>query len=438
MRVTYYGQACTLIEAAGRKILSDPWLTEGANFGTWFHTHLLEDAGITPETFPGKDADYLFLSHEHQDHMDPATLKTLRRDLPVLICRFPTPRFRRYVASMGFTDIRELESGRPLDLGDSLRVTLYGSAEYTNDSAMLVEAEGVRVFNETDCKLGYDDLRRIGERGVDLGFYMFSGANWYPIKYDYPEPDMSRLVARRRQTLLKSLVQRVKVTRGKVAVPAAGPCTVLDPSLLSLNTPEHGIFIDPDLAVRSMASAGLPQGLYMAATDVWDSEKGYERHAPAAFHGDRLAYIRDASARMAPRIAARLAAEEPAGADLPQRLVDYFQSRVAALSTDMRRRIGARLSIETTGPRSGAWTVDFHAADSSYVSEGTAANWSYRLRVPDRLLYPYLTGRETWLEDLLLSLRVDMARRPDVYNEPLYLFLYDPDPERLDAWYAIH
>ena len=68
MRVTYYGQACTLIEAGGRKILTDPWLTEGAYQGTWFHTHLLADAGVRPETFP-KDFDYLFLSHEHQDHL---------------------------------------------------------------------------------------------------------------------------------------------------------------------------------------------------------------------------------------------------------------------------------------------------------------------------------------------------------------------------------
>jgi hypothetical protein len=33
---------------------------------------------------------------------------------------------------------------------------------------------------------------------------------------------------------------------------------------------------------------------------------------------------------------------------------------------------------------------------------------------------------------------VELARRPDVYNEPLYHFLYDPDPERLNAWYATH
>src|SRR5262249_27987430 len=92
MRITYYGQACTLTEAGGLKILTDPWLTEGAYCGTWFHTHLLEDAGVTPESFP-KDVHYLFLSHEHQDHLDPAALKHFPKNIPVLICRFATPKF---------------------------------------------------------------------------------------------------------------------------------------------------------------------------------------------------------------------------------------------------------------------------------------------------------------------------------------------------------
>src|SRR5262249_5387333 len=157
---------------------------------------------------------------------DPATLRTLRKDLPVLICRFPTPRFRRYVESLGFTDVRELESGRPVSLGEPLAVTLFGSAEYTNDTAILVEADGVRVFNETDCKLSFEDLRRIGERGVDIGFYMFSGANWYPILYEYPAQEKARLVQRRRQMLLKSFLQRIKLTRARLAVPSAGPCMV--------------------------------------------------------------------------------------------------------------------------------------------------------------------------------------------------------------------
>ena len=65
------------------------------------------------------------------------------------------------------------------------------------------------------------------------------------------------LVQRRGRSLLRSLVQRVKLTRPRVAVPAAGPCTVLDPELLWLNSDDRGIFIDPEEAIAVLKSANL-------------------------------------------------------------------------------------------------------------------------------------------------------------------------------------
>ena len=259
MRVTYLGQACTLIEVAGKKILTDPWLTEGAYSGTWFHTHVLAEAGVTPESFP-KDIDYLFLSHEHEDHLDPESLRHFSADIPVLICKFATPKFRRYLDSLGLKKILEIPAGEKFDLGDGASATVLATAEYTNDAALLVEGEGFRVLNETDCKLGYADLQRIGQKGIDIGFYMFSGANWYPMMYDYPDQVQVELVRRRRQSLLRSLVQRVKLTRPRVVVPAAGPCTVLDPEQLWLNSEDRGIFIDPRGGSRGIEGGWSPNG----------------------------------------------------------------------------------------------------------------------------------------------------------------------------------
>jgi UDP-MurNAc hydroxylase len=438
MRVTYFGQACTLIEVAGTKILTDPWLTEGAYFGTWFHTHLLAEAGITPEAFP-KDVDYLFLSHEHQDHVDPAALRHFSHQIPVLICQFATAKFRRYVEGLGFQHIWEMPPGQRVALGHEVTVTVLGSAEYTNDAALLVEGEGCTLLNETDCKLSYPDLERLGQQGIDIGFYMFSGANWYPMMYDYPDEVQRALVSRRRQALLRSLVQRVKVTKPHVVVPAAGPCTILDPDLLWLNTEARGIFIDPEVAVAALIAAQLPtEPLCMAATDAWDSRSGLERWAPAAFRMPRPEYIRVASERMAAQIRRRRAAEPPAGSDLPQRLMEYFNTLVGAQTLLVRRRINAKLALVVTGRQGGSWTVDFKSSGPEYVSEGLASDWTYKMEVEDKLLYPFLTGHMPFFEDLLLSFRVRLARRPDAYNEALYHFLYDPDPERLHDWYATH
>lgn len=438
MRVTYYGQACTLTQAGPLKILTDPWLTEGAYHGTWFHTHILADAGVTPETFP-KDIDYIFLSHEHQDHFDVRALRQFPPSVPILICRFQSAKFREHLEGLGFNDVREVASGERIQLGSGVSVTIFCTVEYTNDSAILIEHDGVRLFNETDCKLGYEDLEKIGLMGIDLGFYMFSGANWYPIMYDYPAPVMEELIKRRRKALLQSFVRRVKLTKPRFAVPSAGPCTVLDQEMLWLNEAHRGIFIDPVLAINELRLANLPsQPLYMAATDVWDSRTGYEPRAPHSMRGPRNEYIRDAAERMAPAIAAARVVEPPAHPDFQKLLPAYFNDLVGAQSEMVRGRIHAKLALAITGPLGAEWTVDFSAPGPQFVREGILSDWTYKIDVEDKLISPFISGEEPFFEDLLLSLRFRCSRRPDEYNEPLYHFLYDASPERLHNWYAKH
>jgi hypothetical protein len=82
--------------------------------------------------------------------------------------------------------------------------------------------------------------------------------------------------------------------------------------------------------------------------------------------------------------------------------------------------------------------LDFTRRSAPFVEEGLAADWTYRIEAEDKLIYPFVSGAEPFLEDLFLSMRVNLARRPDVYNEPLYHFLYEPDPGKLQDWYAAH
>jgi UDP-MurNAc hydroxylase len=436
MRVTYYGQACTLVEAGGLKILTDPWLTEGAYQGTWFHTHVLADAGVTPQTFP-KDIDYLFLSHEHQDHLDVATLKHFPAQTPILICRFPSAKFRDYAKTLGFTNIREFASGDGIDLGNGVTATIFNTVEYTNDSAILIEHDGVRLFNETDCKLSYSDLQKIGTLGIDIGFYMFSGANWYPMMYDYPADTMVELIRRRRNSLLNSLVQRVKLTKPRVAVPAAGPCTVLDSEMLWMNQEDRGIFIDPVIAINALREANLrSEPLYMAVSDSWDSQQGFQPHAPASLRVPRAEYLAEAAERMAPVIATARKAEPPAHPNVNERLRKHFDSIVSAQSQFVRDRVNAKLAFVITGAHPGEWTVDFNSPGPEFVREGILSDWTYKIEVEDKLIYPFVSGEEPFFEDLMLSLRFRCARRPDQFNEPLYHFLYEANPERLHNWYA--
>jgi hypothetical protein len=174
----------------------------------------------------------------------------------------------------------------------------------------------------------------------------------------------------------------------------------------------------------------------MAASDVWDSDRGLEIHSPLAFRYPRRDYIRSAMERMAPQIRKWQAAEPPAGSNLPELLIEHFNHLIGCQTPPVRRRINAKLGLVVTGRQGGNWTLDFTSNGPNYVYEGLRPDWTYRMEVEDKLLFPFLTGQMQFFEDLLLSLRVHCARRPDEYNEALYHFLYEPDPEKLRDWYA--
>jgi hypothetical protein len=116
--------------------------------------------------------------------------------------------------------------------------------------------------------------------------------------------------------------------------------------------------------------------------------------------------------------------------------VKHFESLVASQTQGVRSRINAKLAFDISGPRGGQWTVDFTAPGPNFVRDGIPSDWTYRIDVEDKLISPFVCGEEPFFEDLLLSLRIRCARRPDEYNEPLYHFLYEPDPEKLHNWYA--
>ena len=55
MKITYYGHACFLIETQGKKLLFDPFISENP---------LAKKIDINKI-----EADYILLTHGHQDHV---------------------------------------------------------------------------------------------------------------------------------------------------------------------------------------------------------------------------------------------------------------------------------------------------------------------------------------------------------------------------------
>lgn len=75
MKVTYCGHACILVETMGKKLLFDPFIAPNPLFEAHHYPSLAADK---------IEADYIFLSHGHQDHTADAEEIARRTGAPII------------------------------------------------------------------------------------------------------------------------------------------------------------------------------------------------------------------------------------------------------------------------------------------------------------------------------------------------------------------
>ncbi len=173
MKVTFITNACCLYESQGFRLLADPWLSPSCFDGSWFHDPPLTKT--TPTSY--LDVDALYISHIHQDHCDPETLKHYRRDIPIITLRDKYSFCMKHLEKMGFTNVMGLEIEDGYHFAQRFNgpavMSVHMFAPFTThpfhasecelgnvvDSALLIKADGHSVLNCNDNTLTLEKAR---------------------------------------------------------------------------------------------------------------------------------------------------------------------------------------------------------------------------------------------------------------------------------------
>lgn len=440
--VTSLGHAGLRIDAAGLSVLCDPWLSPGGAFlGSWWqfpdNSHL-----ATREIL---DADWVVISHAHQDHFDSDLLARLPEHTRVVIPRYPSSSFRDAVRRTGVRHVVELASWHRLalnDRGDWLTV-IPEISPMCHDSGVLIMAAGRSILHSNDARLTLSQYRRaaIETTGqLDLMAVQMSGASWHPICYDYPPDVVERICAEKRIGKFKAVTRLVRQVRPRIVMPYAGPPCFLDPELAEHNQriPAPGIFPDQEQAatwlrehLRDTETVNMLPGDVLEVTEAGPVGVVNDPQWQGFSYTDAPDYLIDYRRRRAgevSRIYQRY--PPPNGADLETAFLRHFAA-MGGLSSYFLRRIDMRVRFEITGSCDGSWDVLFRP-DGVFVEGAGRTPPSYRFRLDGRWLHPVLAGHIGW-EDLLLSLRFRAARDPDVYNDYLVGLLKHADAAALQA-----
>lgn len=193
MKITHLNNSFIVIEGDGTKLVCDPW-TGISNYGTWHSIPIFSNDDIAK--FVG-DADYVYISHLHADHLDPETLGYCNLlNARFVINKNNKPTLRRRLEMLGATEVIECDPFTPTNLGGLKIATVPQMSQNTSgidcevdydlDSSILVTDGQSVFFNQVDNPLSVDDMRYIGDwtrdnfGEIDLAALTCGAASEYP------------------------------------------------------------------------------------------------------------------------------------------------------------------------------------------------------------------------------------------------------------------
>lgn len=399
MRFTVLGHGALVVEAAGKRLLADPWLAGSCYWRSWWH--------YPPNEVRADDLapDFVYLSHHHFDHFHYPSMRKLDRSATVLVPRFGVNVMPAEVRRLGFSQVREVDHGEIVQLAPGLRLA---SFQYGfDDSALLLESDGEVLADLNDCKVRGKALEEVlGAFGRPT--FLLKSHSWaqaYPVRYTSDDPADLRLVTR--ESYVADFVETVAEVRPRYAVPFASMVCFLHPETEDVN--DH--IVTPMEVAEGFAASPVEgsEVVVLAPGDSWSSDAGFARSGvdwyDPARRSTTLARLR---AKVEPVVARALEAE--AGRTVAwDDFRAYFLAFVRALPPGASRLLLPR-PVSFHVPSGGAtpyWTIDAgrrSVSRAAWPADDTASVIS----VPEGVLAPAIADRVVNLIHISFRLRVEL------------------------------
>jgi UDP-MurNAc hydroxylase len=424
------GHAGLYVQAGGTSVLCDPWFNP-AFFASWFP--FPDNDGIDRRAIGSPT--YLYVSHLHRDHFDPAYLaRHVDKDAVVLLPEFPLDELRREMERLGFTRFVQTANGEPVDL-DGIGVTIHAATTPADgplgDSALSIDDGEVRILDQNDCHL--PDPAAVGPH--DLHLLQFSGAIWYPMVYRYDAGTMQRLGREKRANQLRRATSYIQAIGARGVVPFAGPPAFLDDALFDLNDfggDPANIFLDQSEYIAYLAERGIDNTLLMGA----GSTAEVTRDRLTVTHPDgvetlerafveKKAYLEQYRERRRPEFEAVMAACPTDGPPIAPVLAAWWEPLLAR-APRMCAALGEPVVLDLGEERIVIDPV------AKQVRRWAGERWGHLFAMEARLVRSLIERRsEDWVNDLFLSCRFE-AERHGNYNGTVFQFFKCLSPERMD------
>jgi L-ascorbate metabolism protein UlaG (beta-lactamase superfamily) len=424
VRVEYIGHACLLLEAGGERIITDPWFTDPVMANSWYHVPAFSRGlGELPHL------DYIYISHEHADHLDIPALRQLDEDATIVIPAYGDGKMEATLAAAGLKQtVVTLADGEELVTPGGATLALYFADTGSKDSSLIVAHGDGCVYDHTDNWITPEKMARIGERwDVDIAFQCYAGVGSFPSYMLWPLDYRIAVGDSKKLQLFERMKKTAEALRPKALVPFGASFGYLRPETLWLN---KVCATSPTECREWLEEQGVEiPVVLMDHGDIWTVEDGVQagtvKH-PLEITDETIEEYCAHHAQTIERVRAAESIDDRYLALNDRMLGQYLKRWV---DVEGAHFVADPLSIQfnVSGAHGTTWTVDF-AAEEQIVTKAIPAQPNLFLSLTETELFNAMVHRHYSLTDLYLSSRIQMNRYPyETYHKRFFdsLFWWD-------------
>lgn len=231
--VKFINHACFQIIKKDYSILVDPWFSGKVFNDSW---ELLNETNI--DDLDLSNLKYIFISHEHPDHLSWSTLKQIRekcnQKIEVLMPKRDNTNIHENMSNLGFKYYQFEPYQFYTNDVDHFTFSFFKN---NHDSAMLFDIDGKLILNKNDCEFNTEELHRMKTgifenmmgRDIDLLFNQFSLAGFYGNKDDKKSLNLAM------ESHISDLLDTHRILNPKITIPFASFITFCRPENHFLN-----------------------------------------------------------------------------------------------------------------------------------------------------------------------------------------------------------
>ncbi|MDA9032451.1 MBL fold metallo-hydrolase [Amylibacter sp.] len=216
--IRFLNHACLLITIPGLKFATDPWLLGSAFCNGWWLSHPSPSDAIHEVN----SCDFIYISHNHPDHLNTDTLSHIRKDMPIITGNFTSNSTKNYLIELGFEQVFSLDFNEKwLTYNQSFAFSILKSGDFRDDSGLLLEIGNKTILFAVDSN--FIDFWRFPKH-IDLIASSFAGgASGFPLCFDnYTHDEKERLVERNKKSIYTINKMLLKKIKPKIFLPYAG------------------------------------------------------------------------------------------------------------------------------------------------------------------------------------------------------------------------